>query len=65
MTDDRWITLYNKDKNPTLLVRLTEEGHKRYKEGEKWDSSWVDPASIRSLSASIYVGMSCRRILRG
>tara|TARA_R110002153_G_scaffold121439_4_gene267024 strand:- start:1171 stop:1338 length:168 start_codon:yes stop_codon:yes gene_type:complete len=42
MTDDRWITLYNKDKNPTLLVRLTEEGHKRYKEGEKWDSSWVE-----------------------
>ena len=42
MTDDRWITLYNKDKNPILKVRLTEEGYKRYKEGEKWDSSWVE-----------------------
>ena len=41
MSEDRWITLYDKDKNPTLKVRLTEEGYKKYKEGEKWDSSWV------------------------
>jgi len=42
LNDDRWITLYSKDKNPILKVRLTEEGYKRYKEGEKWDSLWVD-----------------------
>ena len=42
MSDDRWITLYNKDKNPILKVRLTEEGYKRYHMGEKWDSLWVD-----------------------
>jgi len=40
--DDRYVTLYNKDKKPILMVRLSEEGHKKYKRGDKWDFSWVE-----------------------
>ena len=42
MTDDRLITLYDKNKNPKLKVRLTEEGYEKYQAGEKWDKSWVE-----------------------
>jgi len=42
MSDDRWITLYDKEKNPTLYVRLTEDGYEKYKAGEKWDYRWVE-----------------------
>ena len=42
MREDRWITLYDEDKNPALKIRLTEDGYEKYKAGEKWDHRWVD-----------------------
>ena len=40
--DDRWITLYNKEKGPVLKVQLSAEGYEKYKNGEKWDHNWIE-----------------------
>lgn len=41
--EDRSVTLYNKDTNePAVIVILTEDGYKKYKDGEAWDTEWIE-----------------------
>lgn len=42
MEENKYITLYNKDMTPVLLVKLTDDGYKRYLEGEKWNPDWIE-----------------------